>query len=127
MLDKTARIAVLVSGGGTNLQAILDAQKSGVIKSGRVSLVISNNENAYALTRAANAGVECAVIGRSPDFEDKIINCLESHGIDLIVLAGFMCILSGNFTARYPERIYKCTSVAYSVFLRQGILRTACA
>lgn len=105
MLDKTARIAVLVSGGGTNLQAILDAQKSGVIKSGRVSLVISNNENAYALTRAANAGVECAVIGRSPDFEDKIINCLESHGIDLIVLAGFMCILSGNFTARYPERI----------------------
>ena len=105
MLDKTARIAALVSGGGTNLQAILDAQKSGVIKSGRVSLVISNNENAYALTRAANAGVECAVIGRSPDFEDKIINCLESHGIDLIVLAGFMCILSGNFTARYPERI----------------------
>lgn len=105
MLDKTARIAVLVSGGGTNLQAILDAQKSGVIKSGRVSLVISNNENAYALTRAANAGVECAVIGRSPDFEDRIITCLESHGIDLIVLAGFMCILSGNFTARYPERI----------------------
>ncbi len=105
MLDKTARIAVLVSGGGTNLQAILDAQKSGVIKSGRVSLVISNNENAYALTRAANAGVECAVIGRSPDFEDKIINCLESHGIDLIVLAGFMCILSEDFTARYPERI----------------------
>lgn len=105
MLDKTARIAVLVSGGGTNLQAILDAQKSGVIKSGRVSLVISNNENAYALTRAANAGVECAVIRRSPDFEDKIINCLESHGIDLIVLAGFMCILSEDFTARYPERI----------------------
>ena len=105
MLDKTARIAVLVSGGGTNLQAILDAQKSGVIKSGRVSLVISNNENAYALTRAANSGVECAVIGRSPDFEDKIINCLESHGIDLIVLAGFMCILSEDFTARYPERI----------------------
>ena len=105
MLDKTARIAVLVSGGGTNLQAILDAQKSGVIKSGRGSLVISNNENAYALTRAANAGVECAVIGRSPDFEDKIINCLESHGIDLIVLAGFMCILSEDFTARYPERI----------------------
>lgn len=105
MLDKTARIAVLVSGGGTNLQAIFDAQKSGVIKSGRVSLVISNNENAYALTRAANAGVECAVIGRSPDFEDRIITCLESHGIDLIVLAGFMCILSGNFTARYPERI----------------------
>lgn len=105
MLDKTTRIAVLVSGGGTNLQAILDAQKSGVIKSGRVSLVISNNENAYALTRAANAGVECAVIGRSPDFEDKIINCLESHGIDLIVLAGFMCILSEDFTARYPERI----------------------
>ena len=105
MLDKTARIAVLVSGGGTNLQAILDAQQSGIIKSGRVSLVISNNKDAYALTRAKNAGVECAVIEKTADFERNIVDCLERHGIDLIVLAGFMCILSKDFTARYSERI----------------------
>ena len=105
MLDKRARIAVLVSGGGTNLQAILDAQQSGIIKSGRVCLVISNNRDAYALVRAKNAGVECAVIERSPDFEQKIIDCLEKHCIDFIVLAGFMCILSESFTSRYPERI----------------------
>lgn len=105
MLDKTARIAVLVSGGGTNLQAILDAQQSGIIKSGRVGLVISNNKDAYALTRAKNAGVECAVIEKTADFERNIVDCLERHGIDLIVLAGFMCILSKDFTARYSERI----------------------
>ncbi len=105
MLDKTARIAVLVSGGGTNLQAILDAQQSGIIKSGRVSLVISNNKDAYALTRAKNAGVECAVIEKTADFERNIVDRLERHGIDLIVLAGFMCILSKDFTARYSERI----------------------
>lgn len=105
MLNGKIKIAVLVSGGGTNLQAILDAQKSGVIKNGEVTLVISNNEDAYALTRAANAGVKSVVIKRETDFEQKIIDCLEEHGIELIVLAGFMCILSRSFTSRYRDRI----------------------
>lgn len=105
MLDRQVNIAVLVSGGGTNLQAILDAQQSGIIKSGKVRLVISNNKDAYALIRAENAGVKCAVIEKSPDFEKRIIDCLDENGIDLIVLAGFMCILSENFTSRYRERI----------------------
>ena len=105
MLTKTVNIAVLVSGSGTNLQAILDAQKSGIIKNGHVCLVISNNKSAYALERAKNAGVECAVFEKNAEFEQNIISCLESHGIDLIVLAGFMCILSRDFTSRYPDRI----------------------
>lgn len=105
MLNGKIKIAVLVSGGGTNLQAILDAQKSGIIKNGEVVLVISNNEDAYALSRAANAGVKSVVIKRETDFEQKIIDCLEEHGIELIVLAGFMCILSRSFTSRYSERI----------------------
>lgn len=105
MLNGKIKIAVLVSGGGTNLQAILDAQKSGIIKNGEVALVISNNEDAYALTRAANAGVKSVVIKKETDFEQKIIDCLEEHGIELIVLAGFMCILSRSFTSRYSDRI----------------------
>ena len=105
MLNNKVRIAVLVSGGGTNLQAILDAQNSGVIQSGEVCLVISNNEDAYALKRAENAGVDTAVIKRSPEFEANIISKLDEYGIDIIVLAGFMCILSENFTSRYVNRI----------------------
>ena len=101
------KIAVLVSGGGTNLQALLDAQKSGIIKSGEIELVISSKEGAYALTRAENAGVRHMVIERkgNPDFEAQLISALEEHGIELIVLAGFMCILSENFTSRYANRI----------------------
>lgn len=107
---RKARIAVLVSGGGTNLQAILDAQKSGVIQSGEVVLVISNNKDAYALTRAENAGIDRLYISKKElktqeAFEAAVIGALEEHGIDLIVLAGFMSILSANFTARYPRRI----------------------
>jgi phosphoribosylglycinamide formyltransferase-1 len=110
MLNRKARIAVLVSGGGTNLQAILDAQHSGVIHSGEVVLVISNNRDAYALTRAANAGVEGIYISRKElktqeAFEAAMIAALEKHEIDLIVLAGFLSILSGDFTARYERRI----------------------
>ena len=105
-----ARIAVLVSGGGTNLQALLDAQTKGILKSGRICLVISNNPNAYALERAKNAGVEGKVVtkketGSQRAFEKKIIDLLEEKQIDIIVLAGFMSILSENFTSRYPERI----------------------
>ena len=105
-----ARIAVLVSGGGTNLQALLDAQATGILKSGRICLVISNNPNAYALERAKNAGVEGKVItkkaaGSQSAFEQKIIDLLEEKQIDIIVLAGFMSILSESFTSRYQERI----------------------
>ena len=104
-----ANIAVLVSGGGTNLQAIIDAEKSGIIKSGTVKIVISNKEDAYALKRAEKENIETAVVtkdGRTKqEFEDEVIKIIGSHDIDLIVLAGFMCILSENFTSRYRNRI----------------------
>lgn len=109
-LNNTKNIAVLVSGGGTNLQAIIDAQNSGKIKSGKVSLVISNKSDAFALDRARNAGIETLVVskkdcGSQEIFEDKIIEALEKEGIDLIVLAGFMSILSERFTTRFDRRI----------------------
>lgn len=107
MADKT-KIAVLVSGGGTNLQALIDAEKSGIITDGEIKIVISNNENAYALGRAINNGIKTAVIKKDngqEEFEKNLISTLEENQIDLIVLAGFMCILSENFTKRYPERI----------------------
>ena len=103
------RIAVLVSGGGTNLQALIDAQGT-VINSGEIALVISNNPNAYALARAANGGIPTAVItkkdcGSQAAFEQAIVSALEENRIDLVVLAGFMSILTEWFTSRYPERI----------------------
>ena len=100
MSDK-ARIAVLVSGGGTNLQALIDAEKSGIIKSGEIVLVCSSNANAYALTRAEKNGIETHVI----ESEDDLISQLESHDIDLIILAGFLTILSPEVIKRYPDRI----------------------
>ena len=105
-----ARIAVLVSGGGTNLQALIDAQASGIISSGEIALVISNNRNAFALERAAKAGIKSAVVlkkecGSQEAFEQSIKDLLAENKIDLIVLAGFMSILSENFTRDYPERI----------------------
>jgi len=106
-MDKT-RIAVLVSGGGTNLQALIDAQKSGIINSGEIVLVVSNNANAYALTRAAESGIKSAVVTRKEygnGFEKELIRVLEENSIELIILAGFMTILSADFAARYPERI----------------------
>ncbi len=108
-MDK-ARIAVLVSGGGTNLQALIDAQTSGIIKSGEITLVISNNPDAYALERAAKSGIASHVVtkkvcGSQENFENKIKKILTDNNIDLIVLAGFMSILSENFTSDYPERI----------------------
>ena len=104
------RIAVLVSGGGTNLQALLDAEEAGLIPHGEISLVISNNPNAYALERAKNHGVPGAVItkkecGSQEAFEDTIQAVLERNGTDVIILAGFMCILSERFTSRWPKRI----------------------
>lgn len=102
-----ARIAVLVSGGGTNLQALINAEQRGIIKSGSITLVISNKSDAYALTRAANAGIETAVIDKkgNPDFEEMLIEKLDSENIDIIVLAGFMCILSERFTKHFENRI----------------------
>ena len=104
------KIAVLVSGGGTNLQALLDAQKSGSLVSGEIALVISNNANAYALERAKNAGVPTRVLlkkelGGQAGFEKALEETLDSFGIQVIILAGFMSILSGNFTDKYPKRI----------------------
>ena len=98
------RIAVLVSGGGTNLQALIDAQSRGEIPSGEIVLVISNNPDAYALERAKNAGIETAVCTK-PDMEQKILSELQAHNIEMIVLAGFMAILSKDFVSRYSERI----------------------
>ncbi len=104
---KKARIAVLVSGGGTNLQALIDAQKSGIIGSGEITLVISNKEGAYALERAANAGIktETVIKKETPDFEGRLIELLEANETDVIVLAGFMSILSERFTSHFEKRI----------------------
>ena len=98
------RIAVLVSGGGTNLQALIDAQGRGDIPDGEIALVISNNPEAYALERAKRAGIKTAVCTK-PDMERKILQTLADHGVDMIVLAGFMAILSKDFVSRWPERI----------------------
>lgn len=108
--NQSINIAVLVSGGGTNLQALIDAQAKGILVSGKITLVISNNKDAYALTRAANAGIETAVItrkeaGSREAMEERITQTLNAHEIDLIILAGFMSILSNSFTARYDHRI----------------------
>ncbi len=104
------KIAVLVSGGGTNLQALIDAQKDGVLRSGEIVLVISGVEGAYALTRAENAGIPTAVCSRRDSvsqeaFEASICRELEGACAELIVLAGFMSILSEDFTRKYENRI----------------------
>ena len=100
------KIAVLVSGGGTNLQAILDAEKSGIIKSAKVVTVISDSEGAFALTRAENAGVEAVCIPKkSADFEARLIGLLDEKNVDLIVLAGFLSILSSEFTRHFEGKI----------------------
>ena len=104
------RIAILVSGGGTNLQALIDAENAGLIPHGEISMVISNNPNAYALERARQNGIPAAVItkqecGSQAAFEAQIQAVLERNGTDLIILAGFMCILSESFTSKWPKRI----------------------
>ena len=103
------RIAVFVSGGGTNLQALIDAQGS-VLRSGQIALVVSNNPDAYALERAKMAGIPTEVVvkkqcGSQLAFEEKLKEVLTAHRIDVIVLAGFMTILTEHFTAAYPQRI----------------------
>ena len=119
------RIAVLVSGGGTNLQALLDAQAAGTLKSGQITLVISNNPDAFALERAKKAGVATAVItkkacGSQAAFEKNVAERLEAAGIDLIILAGFMSILSENFTKQWPRRILNVHPSLIPSFCGQG-------
>lgn len=100
-------IAVFVSGGGTNLQALIDAQQAGLIHSGEITLVVSSSPDAYALTRAQKAGIPSVVIPRKDNeqFEAQLLDTLKAHDIGLIVLAGFMCILSEHFTKQYTKRI----------------------
>lgn len=105
-----ARIAVFVSGGGTNLQALIDAEKNGALQSGTICLVVSNNPGAYALERAARAGIPAVTLSRKElggqeGFEAALTALMEEHSIDLIVLAGFMSILSKDFTTRFHDRI----------------------
>ena len=103
-----ARIAVLVSGGGTNLQALIDAEQAGTLKTGEIALVISNRADAYALERAKRAGIPTEVVLKreyGDGFEARMIQLLEENKIDLIILAGFMCILSADFTGRFRNRI----------------------
>ena len=104
-----ANIAVLVSGGGTNLQSLIDAQKSGVIKSGEIKVVVSNVEGAYALERAKNHGIKPYSISEKQfggkGFEEKLQEILDNESIDLIILAGFLHVLSKDFVRKYPKRI----------------------
>ena len=104
------QIAVFVSGGGTNLQALIDAERAGRIHSGRIALVVASKPGVYALERAEKAGIPAVVVSRrdcadQAEFEEKILAALEKHHIDMIVLAGFLSILSADFTRRWPNRI----------------------
>lgn len=103
------KIAVLVSGGGTNLQALIDAQGKTLV-SGEIALVVSNSAGAYALERAKKAGIPTVTLlkkelGGQEGFEAALVQTLEDNGIQVIILAGFMTILSERFTSRYPRRI----------------------
>lgn len=108
-MNKKVYIAVFVSGGGTNLQALINAEKSGILKSGTIRLVVSSNKNALALERAQTAGIKTAVCERKgvsqEEFEKKLLSALEKENIEVIVLAGFMSILSADFVKHYPDRI----------------------
>lgn len=119
------KIAVLVSGGGTNLQALIDAEKKGVIKSGTLSLVVANKSDAYALERAKNAGIKsCVVLKKDYEnqvaFEDAIIRKLRENGIGFIVLAGFMSILSKHFTDAFSGRIINIHPALIPSFCGEG-------
>ena len=119
------RIAVLVSGGGTNLQALLEAEAAGKIPHGEIALVISNKPGVYALERAKNFGVPAGVInkkelGSQAAFEAELQAVLERNGTDLIILAGFMCILSENFTSKWPRRIINVHPALIPSFCGEG-------
>lgn len=121
-----AKIAVLVSGGGTNLQALLDAQAAGQLPHGQIALVLSSNENAYALTRAANAGIPARAVsarqcGGQAAFESVLSALLTEYEIDLIILAGFLTILSADFTVRWPSRILNVHPSLIPAFCGEGM------
>ena len=123
-MSKT-RIAVLVSGGGTNLQALLDAQARGELPDGEICLVVSNKEGAYALSRAEKAGVEAltltrAACGGQEGFERALQSALEERGIELVILAGFLSILGADFTRRWNERIINVHPSLIPAFCGQG-------
>ena len=118
------KIAVLVSGGGTNLQALIDAQGKTLL-SGEIVLVISNNRDAYALERAKKAGIDTAVVlkkecGSQAAFEEKLKEILSAYGIEVIILAGFMTILTEDFTACYPRRILNVHRSLIPAFCGEG-------
>lgn len=121
-----ARVAVLVSGGGTNLQALIDFEKRNIDSNYKIELVISNNSKAYALERAKINGIKTALISRKKmnltesEFEERIISLLEENKIDLIVLAGFMCILSESFTSKYPKKIINVHPSLIPMFCGKG-------
>lgn len=121
----SAKIAVLVSGGGTNLQALIDAQQSGILHSGQICLVVSSAPGAYALERAQKAGISTVTLvkkqlGGQREFEAALQKKLEEYGIDVIVLAGFMTILSGEFTAKWPRRILNVHPALIPSFCGEG-------
>ena len=121
----SARIAVLVSGGGTNLQALIDAQQAGTLHSGTIALVVSNSAGAYALERARNAGIPGITLlkkqlGGQAGFEKALQQALVEHQIDVIVLAGFMTILSGDFTDKWPRRILNIHPALIPSFCGEG-------
>ena len=125
-MKRKMNIAVLVSGGGTNLQALIDAQNAGKIKNGEIKLVISNKADAYALERAASVGIPTALVikkdcGSQEAFEDAIMSKLTEYRIDVIVLAGFMNILSADFTSKWPERIINVHPALIPSFCGKGM------
>lgn len=120
---KVKNIAVLVSGGGTNLQAIIDAYNAGKITNGKLALVLSSNEKAYALERASNNGIESCVIKKGSDreaFSNAILAKLEEKDIDIIVLAGFMHILSGKIIEKYTNKILNVHPALIPSFCGEG-------
>ena len=124
-MENKTKIAVLVSGGGTNLQALIDAQHAGRIPSGEIVLVVSSQYGVYAIERAAKANIPCVVcnkreLGSQEAFEEAIAKALANAGVELIILAGFMSILSADFTSRYPERIINVHPALIPSFCGEG-------
>jgi len=133
----STRIAVLVSGGGTNLQALIDAQEKGILRSGEIVLVVSSSGTAYALERAKKHGIPALTVskkscGSQAEFEEKIHQALNDNGIQLVVLAGFMSILSGEFVGKWQKRIINvhpslipsfCGEGFYGLRVHEGALR----
>lgn len=130
-MNKKIKIAVLVSGGGTNLQALIDAQKKEILKSGKIELVISNNESAFALKRAEENNIPFEIISKK-DFEERLKEILQSYKIELIVLAGFTAVLPDNFVKDYDKRIINihpslipsfCGKGFYGIKVHQAVLK----